>query len=79
MIMNMIRQDVVATGRKIKPPRVFSAAAIFLSGSTMFWGDWVFAPGIFQVFQDLDSNDVTRFRWFCTWFFRTPVNKFFNG
>jgi hypothetical protein len=28
------------------------------------------------VFQDLDSNDVTRFRWFCTWFFRTPVNKF---
>jgi len=31
---------------------------------------------IFLVFQDLDSNDVTRFRWFCTWFFRTPVNKF---
>ena len=29
-----------------------------------------------QVFQDLDSNVVTRFRWFCIGFFRTPVNKF---
>ena len=47
-----------------------AAAGIFRGGN--------FLSGLttFQVFQDLDSNVVTRFRWFCTWFFRTPVNKF---
>jgi hypothetical protein len=34
-----------------------------------------FAPGIYKVFQDLDSNLLLGFGWFCTWFFRTPVNK----
>ena len=34
-----VAQTKAATGCKIKPPREFSAAAIFLSGPTMLQGD----------------------------------------
>ena len=52
------------------PPQQNKAAAGIFRG-----GNFLSGLTTFQVFQDLDSNFVTRFRWFCTWFFRTPVNK----
>jgi len=53
------------------PPQQNKAAAGIFRG-----GNFLSGLTTFQVFQDLDSNVVTRFRWFCIGFFRTPVNKF---